>query len=444
MTTQEATMAHQDEDPRSAMALRIRNDLRGNYFADLLDKWLTIAQFGVGITTNKEIIPPSQEAQLYRLAQMLVRNVYGDMSAPQEMGQFANSGDPTAIFRFSADVGRRFEEVAVNVRKDVNEYIDTFIPEDLQDRLRPLPTPTEPLQLLCTVAASDIATRLQFEALRDLELAIDFSFQSAQHRWNKLGDADSEQLYIERLLHQFGFPAGRLEKKKMLIDLYDRSRKWQCRKYRIVDCEQAKKIAQRKSRATKKKRHCFANDFFYINIQHYRNRIGAIIQARRKRPLRGFARRFRDQPSCLMAPSKDANGIRLAYVDTEAMTNGITTFQLHTIVSNGATRQITRANVHADPSLSIVSQQIILGDNLEVELQHVLIADLINILYSTSHSNHTLYHFRWDCTPGHLLDQLWPYGIYRVDWQNKDVQNRCIAHIIERINKRRQKDRLLG
>lgn len=108
-----------------------------------------------------------------------------------------------------------------------------------------------------------------------------------------------------------------------------------------------------------------------------------------------------------------------------------------TIHKRRRVRVVAQRNKNAARKLRLFSHPIFLSGQTR-ELQYVHIKDLINILHSTREENHTLYHLRWYREKNGLFEQMWPYELYGVDWQNALLRGRCESHVCKTVSARNQ------
>jgi hypothetical protein len=326
-------------------------------------------------------------------------------------------------FRFQIDCAR----------EDVKDRLAQFVPQEIFERLMPPVQQTnEPMDLFSSLLHIDSLLRneptkkIGFELLRDMELAILYLFVSS-HLEVESHQCEIEDREVKEFITQARIAETRITNRGVEVYLNPKNN-WRFAGFRPLKKKYLKRVV---IPATQVELKGFLN-----------TRVRCLIQGRRKDTLGLLARRFRDAHSeniKLMTDVPDLFGVRLTYFTPKDFHNGIEIVRSYQIMQfDNTLRNIPESNKHASKLLNIVSQRAFVNGRFR-EIQHISIADLVNILFATSEDSHALYHLRCYLAPGGLFHQLWPTETYKVDWLDPKIRETCRAFIIEdRIAKNRK------
>lgn len=421
-------MASENEFSRDAMPLR------ENYFQRHLYRWKKIH---LAVTCGTHNQAQDEETGRKLLSAILAANVCVK-KMPSSL----------AFMKLFAELMRRAEN-------DIRACLSTYMPADLQEKLAPQPISSlDPMDALRELVepTSESDDKRRFEILRLLELTIEYA-----HLANQIGIApeteleknwnDFERDKITGFLVSLGL--GVDIGKRVLVMYLNPKRRWTCNRIcweeddanseallkrglvRITKTVYAiaranpEKISDTSALVTKRQKSRIKNDLIY-----------AVIQARQKSCFEAFAKRFRNQQGQFSFPA-DLFGFRIACFSKKEMDMWADFFNLITIHKRRRVRAVAQRNKNAARKLRLFSHPIFLSGQTR-ELQYIHIRDLMNILLSTREENHTLYHLRWYGEKDGLFEQMWPYDIYQINWQNAVVHCRCEQHIIGAVAARNQ------
>jgi hypothetical protein len=313
-------------------------------------------------------------------------------------------------FRFQIDCAR----------EDVNARLSQFVPQKIFERLvSPVQQTNEPMNLFDSLLRGKSTKKIGFELLRDMELAILYLFVSS-HLEVESHRCEIRDQEVEEFITQARIAETRITNHRVVAYL-DPKHNWRFAGFRPRKKKKLKRVVIPATQVELKG---------FMNI-----RVRCLIQGRRKDTLGLLARRFRDSHSeniNLMTDAPDLFGVRFAYFTPKDFLNGIEIVRSYQIMQfDNTLRNIPVSNKHASKLLNIVSQRAFVNGRFR-EIQHISIADLVNILFATSEDSHALYHLRCYLAPGGLFHQLWPTEVYDVDWLNPKIQEACRAFVIER------------
>lgn len=401
------------ESSRGAMALR---ELKQNYFCLNINKWLKTAEIVFDDSGKFQTGETGAENAKERFISII--------SAIMPEGADELRREAVAIF---ADEMKKAEnDIVCRIKK----YIPTMwhknlIPQNLHSG--------DPLRVLSHLkgAGDGLAGRDEFEFVRAMELAAQYFFISVTQ--NRLGvNSQNDGGDFEKLVDFMRWLKidTQVEEKDFTCYL-DENDGWRCKTF-IKPSKKRERVGLRV--LTKKMNWIVVK----TRLHSHKQKIEAIVQARKKDHMEAFARRFRDPQIEMMTDVPDMHGVRFAYFSNRYLDRGTAFIAQNQVHHDCRVRRIHIANKHASKNIKLKSQNVYLNGTVR-EIQHVLARDLVNILHSSCSENHALYHLRWYTEKEGLFSQLFPKQLYGIDWEDPDIRMACQKHIIDRIVRENRK-----
>lgn len=401
------------ESSRGAMALR---ELEQNYFCLSINKWLKTAEI-VFDDSNK--FQPS-ETGAENMKERFISIISSIM--PEGADELRNE----AVRIFADEMKEAEKDIACRIKK----YIPTMWHKDLMPQNL---HNGDPLRVLSHLkgAGDGLAGINEFEFVRAMELAVQYFFISiTQNRFganHKNDNGDFEKLVD--FMRWLKIDA-QVEEKEIIFHL-DENDGWRCR----IFTKPPKKRERAGLKVLAKKVNWVV---IKTRLHSHRQKIEAIVQARKKDHMEMFARRFRDPQIEMLTDVPDIHGVRFAYFSNRYLNRGTAFIAQNQVHHDCRVRRIHLANKHASKNIKLKSQNVYLNGTVR-EIQHVLARDLVNILHSSCSENHALYHLRWYTEAEGLFSQLFPKNLYGIDWEDPEVRLACQKHIIDRIDRENRK-----
>lgn len=348
--------------------------------------------------------------------------------------------DETVYRRIAAELKRVHDEALPGL-------IENFVPDDLRAnlacRIQPGNEHDDALTLIRTAQVgqgSSVDRVSRFEAERDLALAYNFlllvtdlEYGGARHlqAWDQTEKTKTDQRRLVKFLRRAGVIVGPTTPSPLYVTL-DEASEFRCagieHDFSGARCVFAPLAAAEKPALRKLPRH------EHVWLRTPQGLIPAFLIVRRKGVIQTIAKML---VSGMSDPRSvpDRRGIRFAYRSTEELKAG-STFVLRQLGYAGGLKKHVAAedptaNPHAATNLLLVKGQVH-HRSQNIEVQHMLATQHVDLMLSTGPENATRYHRRMYTDPHGIFMQLFPPAHYGVDWQDVAVQKKMDHYVNER------------
>lgn len=338
--------------------------------------------------------------------------------------------DDTVYRRIAAELKRVHDEALPGL-------IENFVPDDLRAnlacRIKPGNEHDDALNLISTAQAlqgsgADRVSR--FEAERDLALAYNFlllvtdlEYGGARHlqAWNQTKKTRSDERRLVKFLRRAGVIVGPTAPSPLYVTL-DEAAEFRCagieHDFSGARCVFAPPAAAEKPTLRILPKH------EHVWLQTPQGLIPAFLIVRRKGVIQTIAKML---VSSMSDPRSvpDRRGIRFAYRSAEELKIGGDFVLRQLGYAGGLKKHVAAedpiANPHAAKNLVLVKGQVHYRSQ-NIEVQHMLATQHVDLVLSTGPENATRYHRRMYTDPRGILMQLFPPIHYGVDWQSPELQ----------------------
>lgn len=380
---------------------------KNNFLALNLEKWRHMAE------------------AIYHASRAQAEQIFGDFIIKTLNPEDRSDLTPDSMIQI-------FREELETVKKDIAARIYRYMPATADyNGMLPLSTsdgvaddPIELLKSIYELKENQPIGKKEFEWIRNMEMAIFYCYISARHnRWQFVNDGEEMvQRFTKWLDHGCQL---NLDLMKVGLDPSDRWR------VHSVHCPKIGRTPRPQQGLKYIVREVFVATF-KAGMFNRERIIKAIVQARRKTPFEGFAKRFREPQSELWPDVPDMFGIRLVYLTKEDMVAGINLGKLRAIWNNNPEiRYCHTTNKYSQKKMRIKKQRILVNGR-QSEIQHVRLEDWLNIEYSVAPENHERYHLRWYTDEEGMFMHILPPCLYGKDWASESVRSVLSQHLIEK------------